>query len=130
MANVEERLAKVEREIELLRERRKTWPISQIEEKLIVPQRCSVRRRGLRGSPYPATGEQKRQQYGSTICSADVCVGGRRIRSAIVAFYGTDWDARCGSMRDCGLASNIRQSRATNFGLPPRSVARRFKRPA
>ena len=33
MANVEERLAKVEREIELLREQRKTWPISQVDEK-------------------------------------------------------------------------------------------------
>ncbi|MDZ4848341.1 MAG: hypothetical protein SGI77_03540 [Pirellulaceae bacterium] len=33
MANVEERLAKMEREIELLREQRKTWPISQVDEK-------------------------------------------------------------------------------------------------
>ncbi len=33
MANVEERLAKVEREIELLRDQRRTWPISQVDEK-------------------------------------------------------------------------------------------------
>ena len=33
MANVEERLAKVEREIELLREQHKKWPISQVDEK-------------------------------------------------------------------------------------------------
>jgi len=31
--NVEEQLAKIEREIELLREKRKTWPISQVDEK-------------------------------------------------------------------------------------------------
>ncbi len=33
MASVEERLAKVERELELLREQRKKMPIAQIDEK-------------------------------------------------------------------------------------------------
>ena len=34
MASVEERLEKVEREFELLREQRKAWPIAQVDEKL------------------------------------------------------------------------------------------------
>ena len=33
MSTVEERLAKVEREIELLREKQRRWPIAQMDEK-------------------------------------------------------------------------------------------------
>jgi hypothetical protein len=33
MSSVEERLAKVEREIEVLRGQRNTWPIAQVDEK-------------------------------------------------------------------------------------------------
>lgn len=34
MSTVEERLAKVEREIELLREKQRKWPIAELDEQL------------------------------------------------------------------------------------------------